>query len=155
MIPGSPPKRLRHKRSLITTTLRRRAASSGLNVTPAMARTPRTSKNCDVTAWPAMRSASPPLPVSVRPPPAMAATDAKACCCSLQSRKFNGETRLCAKRVERSQSMARRSACAKGRGRTSAASTRLNIALFAPMPMASTTTATAVKPGALRNERAA
>jgi len=74
-----------------------------------MARMPSTSKKRDVTAWPAMRSASPPLPVSVRPPPAMAATDAKACCCSLQSRKFRGATRLCANLVERSQSMTRRS----------------------------------------------
>ena len=69
-----------------------------MNVAPAIGVMPSTSKNCQVTAWPGIRSASPPLPVSVRPPPAIAAIDVNVCCCSLQSRKLRGATRLCAKR---------------------------------------------------------
>ena len=42
-----------------------------------------------------------------------------------------------------------------GNGRRSSASTALKMAVLAPMPTASVSTATAVKPGARRNERSA
>src|SRR5205807_9694090 len=47
------------------------------------------------------------------------------------------------------------SACGYGKGRNSTASTMLKIAVFAPMPNASVSTATAVKPGFFSNWRKA
>src|SRR5438046_7757251 len=48
-----------------------------------------------------------------------------------------------------------RSAAGYGNGRTSTASTTLKMAVQAPMPSASESTAAAVKPGRARNTRAA
>ena len=70
------------------------ASSSGTNVRPAIGLIPSTSKKAVVTAWPGTRSATPLDVVSVRPPPATAAIDAKLRFCSDQSRKFSGDTRL-------------------------------------------------------------
>ena len=53
------------------------------------------------------------------------------------------------------QTVMMRSACAKGSGRTNNVSAMLRIAVVAPMPMANTNSAIAVKPGALSSMRAA
>ena len=47
----------------------------------------------------------------------------------------------------------KRSGCAYGNGRMSTLSTTVNIAVFAPMPNASVSTASAANPGELRNIR--
>ena len=129
---------------------------SALNIAPMTGLMPSTSKNCQVTACPGIRSASPPLPVSVRPPPAIAAIDEKRLLLLAPVEEVQRRDAVVPEaRSSAPTASTRRSGWVKGSGRRSAASTRLNIALLAPMPTASTTTVTRVNPGARRSERAA
>jgi hypothetical protein len=146
----SASKRVRQSASLSTTTFDRAASSEGRNVRPAIALTPRTSKNPAVTHWRVMVSAVPSLPFMTMPPmlgmnPAI---NSKVRLRSFQSAMLRGETALRDERSVRSQIITRRSGSGKGKARSKAASTRAKMALLAPMPSASVVTATSAKAGA-------
>ena len=72
------------------------------------------------------------------------------------SRKFSGCTATVVFESDGcSRSVTRRPESGYGSGRSSTALTKLKIVVFAPMPSASESTATIVKPGLLRSERRA
>jgi hypothetical protein len=125
-----------------------------MNVRPATAFTPSTSKKVVLTDSPMSRS-GPDAVRSVAESPEMAAIERKALFCSLQSAKFRGDTRLWTCPGDRSHSIASSPGLANGSGRNNTLSTRLKIALLAPMPIARTATTTAANPGVRRRVRRA
>ena len=147
---GSPPKRVRHNCSLITTTLVPCRSSSGRNVRPATGTTPSTSKNLVETLWRSTLSTVPSGASSNGPPPSpsvMAAIASNERFRSSQSRRLTRPADDRAFVPVRSQIITRRSGSAYGRERISVASASENIALLAPMPSASVSAATSVNAG--------
>src|SRR5262245_20907703 len=148
---GSLPSRVVHSWWLMTATLSFRLTSSGRNPRPRLGRTPRTSKNSPVTRRPA--SGTGPSGVSMKNDRPTAAADvAKTpdCCQSVKS-GYDAMVRIVpgASRT----AMARRSAAAKGSGSMSTALTTLKMAVLAPIPSASVSTATVVNPRCLASIR--
>jgi hypothetical protein len=156
MTPGSALKRARQNASLNTTALRASRSSSALNVRPAIAGMPSTSKNPAVTHWRATLSALLPTPlITMAPtPPAWPAKPSKARVRWFQSARFSGDTGVRDDGVC-SHAFTSRSGSPSASGRSRAASTRANIAPLAPIPSASVSAATPVKAGALLSCRAA
>jgi len=155
----SPPNRVRHRPSLITTTAAPLPlASSGTNVRPATGRTPSTSKNRVVTNCRSTLCSVPSVPSSKGPPPIpmlIPPNPSNVRVCSSRSRRVTGDTGTRGNVGARSHTMTRRSGSGYGRGRINVASASANMALLAPMPSASVIAATAVKAGDTFNCRSA
>ncbi len=150
---GSEPKR-RCQRPWLKTTTRSPSgwSSSARKVRPKAGGIPRIGKKLADTRLPRIRSGSC-VPVRLTVAPAIAAMSSKTWFCCLQSKKFAGAT---AKRVPPgglSQTNTTRSGSSYGRGRSITPFTRLKIAVGTPMPIASVSTTTTVKPGCLRSDR--
>ena len=145
---GSPPKRDRQKPSLRTTEVGAAVSSAATNVRPAIGFTPRTSKKRGVTACPGTLSAAPSAAVSARGLCRKAAIDSKLRVRSLQSAKSAGLTEIRGVSFRRSHTAISRSGAVNGSGRSSVASASAKIALLAPIPSASVSTATSANPGA-------
>jgi hypothetical protein len=118
--------------------------------TPSVAKKP-------AVAWIAGTSSAWPPPTSVAPRVVKAAVPSKLVLLAFQSSKSGYEATSSATPLCRSVAKINtsRPACGNGNGRSSTALTTLKIAALAPMPRPSVSTATAVKPGALRNMRTA
>ena len=147
---GSPPKRVRQNVSLSTTASGAPGTlSAAANVRPTSGRTPKTSKNPDVTHWRDTLSGAPSAPAITMAPTfgAKPAMPSKVRVRSRQSMRFGGDTRLRDPLSVRSASITRRSGWCAGSGRSSVASTSAKMALLAPMPSASVAAARAVNAG--------
>ena len=94
-----------------------------------------------------------PRPVSVIGPPVVAATDVNEELWLFQSRKFIADTTLLPPPGGFSQSRRIRSGSGYGSGFRRTPSTKLKMALLAPMPSASVRMATTAKPGAFKRPR--
>ena len=154
-IDESPANRRIQSAWLRTTTLSRPIAfSSSVNVRPRRGATRRMGKRLAVTRTPCSRSGSPrPVRLKLRLP-WMSAMSSNALFWARQSRQLAA---LTAPRpswgLKAVQTLTSRSGSPKGRGRSRTPCTTLNIAVVAPMPNASVTTAAAVKVGCLRSVR--
>ena len=127
-------------------------SSAGWNSRPTSGGTPSTSKNPDDTHCRGTVSAEPSTPRITMPPtplvnPAVAVIDGLP---ASQSLRLSGDTPLREPLCVRSVSTTTWSGSRNGSGRSNVASTSAKIALLAPMPSASVSAATKVKPGAAR-----
>jgi hypothetical protein len=144
---GSPPKRSCHSAWPSTTTCVRPGSFSPVtNPRPSAGRTRSTSKKAALTAAPSRRTASP-WPVSVIPVESSAENRSSVFDCFSMSRKFWGDSHAIDLPFQSASTWTRRSASGNGSGRSSTAFTTLKIALVAPIPSASVSAATSVKPG--------
>jgi hypothetical protein len=126
-------------------------SSAAVKVRPRAAGTPSTSNMRPLAKSPSTGSAAPPRARSKR-----VLAYAKAPSCSAGRSRTASQIGLVHHAPNRVSSPAirtRRSACGTGRARSTSASAMENIAVFAPMPSASESTATAVTSGAARKAR--
>src|SRR6185436_12524460 len=153
--PASPPKRRFQSSCVRTMTAFLPGwSSSGAKVRPSTGWARSTESPLGDILRPPIRSGSP-SPARLSSPGATAAIDSKAVVCRAQSRKTPTETELPWPGLEVSQTWTTCPGSSNGSGRSSTASTTLNIAVFAPIPRASVSTAAAVNPGAFRSCRRA
>ena len=147
--PGSRLKRRAQNRSVSTMRWAPPIRFSGaVKRRPRIGFRPRTSKNCGSTAWASTGSGSP-VPVrSNFQARAKRPIDSKARDSARQSSPSGSETSP--SRVMK----ARRSGAAKGSGRRRIPSTRLNMAVVAPIPNVSVRSAAAANPGLRASQRA-
>src|SRR2546426_485673 len=97
-----------------------------------------------------------PLPVRMKPPKPRAASPSNTVVCSRHPPSNGAETEpFCEPLGPLSKTITNRSVSLNGNGRRRMALTTLKIAVFAPMPSASVSTATAVKPGLFSSWRKA
>lgn len=155
MIAGSAPNRSRQSPSLRITTLSpRRRFSSGTNVRPSAARTPRTENRSVDTSANGVRS-RPSSADRMRDVSTKAAIDVNARLRSRKSSRFSGDVGKSSPSGFSSQMRTSRSGSSNDSGRSTTASSTLKIAVVAPMPSASVPTIMAVNPGRRRSMRSA
>src|SRR6266516_7553109 len=154
---GSPPNRFcQNERLNSTTSLRPAASSSGRKRRPSSGRTRRMGKNVAETRKASTRSGLSRL-VRLKSLEPIAARFSNTWFCACQSTKVPGATLKVGKPnfTLLSCNRTNRSGSGKESGRNKTPFTTLKMAVFAPMPSASVSTATAVKPGFLSNWRKA
>ena len=148
----SPPNRCCHNPYESTATLLWPGwFSSSLKVRPRIGRTPSTLNRLALTSAPSRRTGSP-WPVRITRERAIAAASASVLLNFFTSVKFGPDivARCPPKKWYRPTS---RFGSAYGSGFSSTPCTTLKIALFAPIPRASVSTATIVNPGLLSSRR--
>ena len=152
---GSAPNFRRQTPSLSSTTCNPAGVSSATEKSrPIAGFTPSVRKKLAATRIPLMRSASP-LTIRVGAHERISVIWSKLWLRSRQSRNVVKPTFPATPVGPRSPMSTSRSGSAYGSGRSSTAFRTLKIAVLAPIPSASVSSATAVKPGARSSRRAA